>query len=36
VRAVQRLKSADVIVHDRLVSDAVLELAAPSAERIPG
>ncbi len=34
LRAVQRLRAADVIVHDRLVSQAVLEYAAPSAERI--
>ncbi|HEY2594646.1 MAG TPA: uroporphyrinogen-III C-methyltransferase, partial [Chloroflexota bacterium] len=34
LRAVERLRAADVVVHDRLVSDAVLEYAAPSAERI--
>ena len=34
LRAVERLRAADVVVHDRLVSDAVLEHAAPSAERI--
>jgi len=34
LRAVQRLRSAEVVVHDRLVSEAVLEHAAPDAERI--
>jgi uroporphyrin-III C-methyltransferase/precorrin-2 dehydrogenase/sirohydrochlorin ferrochelatase len=34
LRAVRRLRAADVVVHDRLVSDAVLEHAAPDAERI--
>ena len=34
LRAAQRLKSADVVVHDRLVGDGVLELASPDAERI--
>jgi len=34
LRAVRRLQAADVVVHDRLVSQAVLDLAAPGAERI--
>ncbi|HEV2993006.1 MAG TPA: uroporphyrinogen-III C-methyltransferase, partial [Acidimicrobiia bacterium] len=34
LRAVQRLQAADVVVHDRLVSQAVLEHAPPTAERI--
>jgi uroporphyrin-III C-methyltransferase / precorrin-2 dehydrogenase / sirohydrochlorin ferrochelatase len=34
VRAVQRLQAADVIVHDRLVSDEVLALGRPGARRI--
>ena len=34
VRAVRRLADADVVVHDALVSDAVLALASPSAELI--
>jgi uroporphyrin-III C-methyltransferase / precorrin-2 dehydrogenase / sirohydrochlorin ferrochelatase len=34
LRAVQRLQAADVVVHDRLVSQAVLDYAAPTAERI--
>jgi uroporphyrin-III C-methyltransferase / precorrin-2 dehydrogenase / sirohydrochlorin ferrochelatase len=34
LRAVERLGAADIVVHDRLVSEAVLERAAPSAERI--
>ena len=34
VRAVRRLAEADVVVHDALVSDAVLALAPPTAERI--
>jgi uroporphyrin-III C-methyltransferase len=34
VRAVSLLKIADVIVYDRLVQPAVLDLAPPSAERI--
>ena len=34
VRAASLLKSADVIVYDRLVQPAVLDLAKPSAERI--
>ena len=34
VRAVRRLAEADVVVHDALVSDAVLALASPTAERI--
>ncbi|MBV9328758.1 MAG: uroporphyrinogen-III C-methyltransferase [Chloroflexi bacterium] len=34
LRAVQRLRVADVVVHDRLVSDAVLAHASPTAERI--
>jgi uroporphyrin-III C-methyltransferase / precorrin-2 dehydrogenase / sirohydrochlorin ferrochelatase len=34
VRALQRLQAADVVVHDRLVSDEVLALARPGAERI--
>jgi uroporphyrin-III C-methyltransferase/precorrin-2 dehydrogenase/sirohydrochlorin ferrochelatase len=34
LRAVQRLRAAEVIVHDRLVSDAVLEHAAPGADLI--
>jgi len=34
LRAVQRLQAADVVVHDRLVSQAVLAYAAPAAERI--
>lgn len=35
LRALQAMHDADVIVHDRLVSDAVLELARRDAERIP-
>ena len=35
LRALQVLHSADVIVHDRLVSDDVLKLARRDAERIP-
>jgi uroporphyrin-III C-methyltransferase / precorrin-2 dehydrogenase / sirohydrochlorin ferrochelatase len=34
LRAADRLRKADVVVHDRLVSDAVLDYAGPSAERI--
>jgi uroporphyrin-III C-methyltransferase/precorrin-2 dehydrogenase/sirohydrochlorin ferrochelatase len=34
VRALHRLREADVIVHDRLVSDDVLALARPEAQRI--
>lgn len=34
MRAVRRLQSADVVVHDRLVSDRVLDLVPPDAERI--
>ena len=34
LRAVDRLRSADVVVHDRLVSDEVLAYANPHAERI--
>lgn len=34
VRAVRLLERADVIVHDRLVSDEILALANPAAERI--
>jgi uroporphyrin-III C-methyltransferase len=34
VRAVRRLAEADVVVHDALVSDAVLALASPAAELI--
>ncbi|MBV8716065.1 MAG: uroporphyrinogen-III C-methyltransferase [Chloroflexi bacterium] len=34
LRAVERLRAADVVVHDRLVSERVLEYAAPDAERI--
>lgn len=34
LRALDRLRDADVIVYDRLVSDAVLALARPEAERI--
>ena len=34
LRALQRLIDADVIVYDRLVSEAVLALARPEAERI--
>jgi len=34
LRAVRRLQSADVVVHDRLVGDSVLEYAARTAERI--
>jgi uroporphyrin-III C-methyltransferase/precorrin-2 dehydrogenase/sirohydrochlorin ferrochelatase len=34
VRALHRLREADVIVHDRLVSDEVLALGRPDAERI--
>lgn len=34
LRALHRLRDADVIVYDRLVSDAVLALARPEAERI--
>jgi uroporphyrin-III C-methyltransferase/precorrin-2 dehydrogenase/sirohydrochlorin ferrochelatase len=34
LRAVDRLRAADVVVHDRLVSDEVLAYANPHAERI--
>jgi uroporphyrin-III C-methyltransferase len=34
VRAANRIREADVVVHDALVSDAVLALASPSAELI--
>ncbi len=34
LRAVERLRTAEVIVHDRLVSEAILEYAASSAERV--
>lgn len=34
LRAVERLRAADVVVHDRLVSERVLEYAAADAERI--
>jgi uroporphyrin-III C-methyltransferase/precorrin-2 dehydrogenase/sirohydrochlorin ferrochelatase len=34
LRAVQRLQAADVVVHDRLVSQQVLDYAAPGAELI--
>jgi uroporphyrin-III C-methyltransferase len=34
IRAAELLKTADVIVHDRLVQEQVLALARPSAERI--
>jgi uroporphyrin-III C-methyltransferase/precorrin-2 dehydrogenase/sirohydrochlorin ferrochelatase len=34
LRAVERLRAADVVVHDRLVGEAVLQQAAPSAEMI--
>jgi uroporphyrin-III C-methyltransferase/precorrin-2 dehydrogenase/sirohydrochlorin ferrochelatase len=34
LRAVERLQSADIIFHDRLVDDAVLELARRDAERV--
>jgi uroporphyrin-III C-methyltransferase/precorrin-2 dehydrogenase/sirohydrochlorin ferrochelatase len=34
LRAAERLRAADVVVHDRLVGDAILEYAAPNAERI--
>jgi uroporphyrin-III C-methyltransferase/precorrin-2 dehydrogenase/sirohydrochlorin ferrochelatase len=34
LKALRRLRSADVVVYDRLVGDAVLEYASPSAERI--
>jgi uroporphyrin-III C-methyltransferase / precorrin-2 dehydrogenase / sirohydrochlorin ferrochelatase len=34
MRAVQRLQAADVVVHDRLVSQRVLEYTAAGAERI--
>ncbi len=34
LRALQALQAADVIVHDRLVSDAVLELARRDADRV--
>jgi uroporphyrin-III C-methyltransferase len=35
VRAVRVLRSADVVAHDELVSEEILALAPPSAERIP-
>jgi uroporphyrinogen III methyltransferase/synthase len=34
IRAAQLLQTADVIIHDRLIQEAVLALARPSAERI--
>jgi uroporphyrin-III C-methyltransferase len=34
LRAVELLRSADVVIHDRLVSDEVLAYASPAAERI--
>jgi uroporphyrin-III C-methyltransferase/precorrin-2 dehydrogenase/sirohydrochlorin ferrochelatase len=34
LRALQRLQSADVVVHDRLVSQAILDRAPATAERI--
>ncbi len=34
LRGLARLRAADVVVHDRLVSRAVLDLAPRSAERI--
>ena len=34
LRAAQRLKAADVVVHDRLVGSGVLQLASPTAELI--
>ena len=34
IRAAELLKAADVIVHDRLIQEAALALAPPSAERI--
>jgi len=34
LRALDRLRDADVVVHDRLVDEAVLALAAPGARRI--
>jgi uroporphyrin-III C-methyltransferase / precorrin-2 dehydrogenase / sirohydrochlorin ferrochelatase len=34
LRAVERLRKAQVVVHDRLVSDRVLEFVPPDAERV--
>ena len=34
VRALNRIKNADILLYDHLVSPAILELASPSAERI--
>jgi uroporphyrin-III C-methyltransferase len=34
LRAVQRLQAADVVVHDRLVTERVLDFAPPTAERL--
>lgn len=34
VRALNRIKSADVILHDNLVPEAILELSSPTAEKI--
>src|SRR5579864_702400 len=34
LRALQRLMAADVVMHDRLIGEGVLQLASPTAERI--
>lgn len=34
VRGLERLRAADVVVHDHLVSQALIELARPDAERV--
>ena len=34
VRALNRIKSADVVLYDYLVPDAILELSSPAAEKI--
>jgi uroporphyrinogen III methyltransferase/synthase len=35
IRALETLRTADVVVHDQLVPRAILDLAAPAAERLP-
>lgn len=35
VRALECLRTADIVVHDQLVPPAILDLASPTAERLP-